>query len=165
VTDRGNEKDAKKTDWNALIPELRSWNNGDGIDPEGWIACAGNFELAIGYTTLFWPDFIRYDDMVFIGSEIDDDGIANINSWLESHSGDKTRTEMVINHIHLIETHFSGCPGATAEKLHYLGVKLKEMWTAKLAQDFPGETFSVSLFGDPSVELSDCQITFHRIRE
>jgi hypothetical protein len=52
------------TDFSELIPELPSWNDGGGIDAESWIGCVGNYQLAVGYTLIFWPRFVRFDDYV-----------------------------------------------------------------------------------------------------
>ena len=27
--------------WESLIPDLKEWNNGKGIDPESWVGCEG----------------------------------------------------------------------------------------------------------------------------
>ncbi|WP_294174378.1 hypothetical protein [uncultured Sphingomonas sp.] len=51
-------------DFAALIPELPRWNNGADIDPESWIECVGNYELATGYSLIFWPKFVQFDGYV-----------------------------------------------------------------------------------------------------
>lgn len=49
------------TDFNALIPEMSSWNNGKGIDVDSWIGCAGKSEIGR-------DDFIgQFDDHLEIG--------------------------------------------------------------------------------------------------
>ena len=52
-----------KTDFHKLIPELKDWNNGDGIDVQSWIECVGSFQKAIGYSTMFWPEWLRGKSM------------------------------------------------------------------------------------------------------
>jgi hypothetical protein len=52
-------------DYAELIPELKAWNNGAGIDIHSWIGCEGDYEPLIGYGCLLWPKFIEYDDCVF----------------------------------------------------------------------------------------------------
>ena len=52
-------------DFTALIPELQRWNEGRGIAPDDWIGCVGNYELAIGYSLIFWPSFVVFDGYVF----------------------------------------------------------------------------------------------------
>ena len=34
-------------DFNELIPEMRDWNNGAGIDVKSWIGCEGSFRMAV----------------------------------------------------------------------------------------------------------------------
>ena len=45
-----------------LQEELGRWNNGGGISIEGWIGCVGNFDLALGYCSVFWPRFEVFGD-------------------------------------------------------------------------------------------------------
>jgi len=73
----------KTDDWDALIPELKDWNNGKGIDPESWVGCEGNFRLAIAYSLIFWPEFNEVDGMIFWG-EINQETLA---SWMRNCSG------------------------------------------------------------------------------
>lgn len=148
-----------------LLPQLKDWNNGQGIDPLSWVGCSGNFDLAIGYTTLFWPDFVEHDGMVFARHALNEKSLGTIKSCLEKFSNDKTQVERLLNHLHLLDTHHVGCPGATPEKLEFLGETLRDMWMAKLTQDFPGVKFIVELLGNPSSDLFDYQITFHKVRD
>lgn len=51
------------------IPEsvpagLAEWNNGRGIELESWVTCSGNFRLAVGYTTIFWPGFVELESYI-----------------------------------------------------------------------------------------------------
>lgn len=45
-----------------LIPDAKLWNNGQGVDPESWIWMTGNYDFAVGYSFLFWPEFVVIDD-------------------------------------------------------------------------------------------------------
>jgi hypothetical protein len=49
----------------SMIQELSAWNNGKGIDLESWTGCSGNFKLAVGYSTIFWPKFNLDEDYIF----------------------------------------------------------------------------------------------------
>ena len=44
-----------------LVPQIREWNGGEGINIKDWISCIGSYEHAIGYSTLFWPKFVLHD--------------------------------------------------------------------------------------------------------
>jgi hypothetical protein len=102
--------------------------------------------------------------MVLLSSRLNEK-LDGITSCLEKLSHDKTQVERLLNHLHLLDTHYAGCPGATPEKLEFLGKTIREMWAAKLSQDFPGVRFALELFGNSSSDLSDYQLTFHKIRD
>jgi hypothetical protein len=56
------------TNFDKLIPELRHWNNGKGIHVLEWLSAIGNYEHAIAYAELFWPDFVEHDGCVLLGA-------------------------------------------------------------------------------------------------
>lgn len=146
------------TDFETLIPELKDWNNGRGIDVESWIGCVGDFQKAIGYSTIFWPRFFEIDDCVVR------EGCTReyIQGWLAHCGGDRRAVETVVNHLHLLDLHHFGCTDATAERLAYLGRTLKEVYECKLEREFPTRTFTVE-FDEPSSEaLLDYVLTFYQ---
>lgn len=113
---------ARRTDddFNQLIPEMQAWNNGAGIPPEEWVGCEGSNELAIGYSLIFWPRFLRIDDYVLrdtAGTE------ARLRRW-EQSCRDRVAIEAVMNHWHIADLHCVGAP-ATEAQLRYLGRVLK----------------------------------------
>ena len=146
-----------------LIPELSLWNNGHGISLEGWISCIGRYDHAIGYATLFWPDFVLYDDCVFVGEP----NPKNYQEWMTQCDGDKTGVEAVINHRHILDIFPSSVfPDSdfkpTKEIVIHMGRLLKDMWQCKLQRDFPERRIKVEFAGDDPVDLLDYVITvFH----
>jgi len=144
----------------SLIPELKQWNNGAGISIESWIACVGDFEHAIGYGRMFWPEFVEYDGCVF------HQGFSE--SAYESCKqccSDGERPEGVMNHWHLAE-HFSAYYDGTVpteEQVVYLGRLLKEMWECKLKRDFPDKKFLVSFSEGSPDDLEGYEITFYQV--
>ena len=44
-----------------MLAELSAWNDGKGIDLESWVSSSGNFRLAVGYSTVFWPRFMLFE--------------------------------------------------------------------------------------------------------
>jgi len=145
-------------DWDALIPELKQWNGGDGIDPESWVGCEGNFQLASAYSLIFWPTFTEYDGMVFRG-EVDP---THIEAWLKSCSGDKRSVEATVNHLHILDLHHAQCADASVERIVYLGNVLKEIYALKLAAQFPNRQFTVELYEPPNKELREYQLLFYQ---
>ena len=143
-------------DFNKLIPELPSWNNGKGIKAYEWIACIGNYEHAIGYSTLFWPDYVEFEDCVFQAESFNE---ITVRNCLKQTSGNKEATESVVNHLHLYDL-FPNTNEPTGEQVIYLAELLKQIWGCKLQHDFPARKFTVDIYGD-----SDLQITFWQPRQ
>lgn len=66
-----------------LIPELKLWNEGKGIDLNAFADAVGRYDHAIAYATLFWPDFVVHDDCVFRNQP----DPANYLNWMEELKG------------------------------------------------------------------------------
>jgi len=151
-----------------LIPELSLWNDGAGIDPESWICCSGNYELAIGYSFLFWPSFILIDDYVVRQGTTKED----IQEWEHALANEKGMSqeakresiEAVLNHIHLTDIHPEDS-NPTEAQLRYLGNVLKQIYSVKLQADFPDRRFVVDFSEPPVTELRDYQLTFWQKRK
>ena len=119
-----------RTDFDALIPELEDWNNGDGISPDGWIGCVGS-TVAVGYSLIFWPRFVRFEDMCFARASAEplrgfepagrkQPGVGRV--------GDEPR--------HLADIHFNMEKPANEAQLRYLGRVLKEIHRSSCAPIF-----------------------------
>ena len=66
-----------------LIPEIKEWqkHHDEKFDVEDWIAIEGNIKLALGYSFIFWPDFMEHENCVFLKSHF---SIENYNEWKKS---------------------------------------------------------------------------------
>ena len=148
-------------DWDSLIPELKDWNNGNGIDPESWVGFEGNFRLAAAYSLIFWPEFTELDGMIFRG-EMDRETLA---AWMNNCSGDRRCVEATANHLHLLDLHYVGSPDANIERIIYLGNVLKDIYQTKLAAQFPDRNIVVEFYEPPDKELQAYQLTFYQHRE
>jgi hypothetical protein len=144
------------TDFNELIPEMRNWNNGAGIDVEGWICGVGGFRLAVGYSAIFWPGFVEFEQYVLREGF----SVEALRDFEKECGGDRRRVEAVMNHLHIADVHSHGCEDINRERVVYLGRVLSEMYLAKLAWQFPSKHFDV-LFDESYAEsLTDYEITF-----
>ena len=139
-----------------LIPDLRKWNDGRGISVEDWVQLVGNFEHAIAYSTLFWPEFQLHDGCVFFAG-LDE---ANYQKWLKTTNGNKTSVQAVMNHRHILDLFPYAEPEPTQEQIIFLGRKLKDMWQTKLNRDFPDQQITVSFPEEPEGDLLSYEITF-----
>ncbi len=147
-------------DFNKLIQELPLWNNGDGIDVEGWLSCMGNNEFAVAYAEFFRPEFIEYDGCLFRGNLNE----KTYHDWVDSTKGNKSSIEVVMNHVHILDIFPNVKVSPSMEQIVYLGRKLKDMWEAKLKRDFPDKKVTVFFPEGDYDDLLDYEITFYQER-
>lgn len=144
------------TDYTQLIPELKDWNNGQGIDPAYWIGCVGTFQFAVGYSALFWPSFVVFEGYVLREGFT----VENLRAWEQQCGNNQRAIESVLNHLHIADTHYVGCPDISQERVIHLGRTLRDIYAAKLAWQFPDRSFTVSFDDSAQNELSDYELTF-----
>jgi hypothetical protein len=147
----------RDTSFDALIPELPHWNNGRGIDVDAWIGCIGRHDHAIGYSRVFWPDFVLHEGhLLRAGFDVD-----SYRGFAATGRG-RQAVEAVMNHEHLVDI-FMGFANEgidpTREQILYLGRMLEEMWTAKLQRDFPDLDLVVSFPREHEDDLTRYEIT------
>jgi hypothetical protein len=147
---------ADEIDYSLLIPELPTWNNGQGIDVDSWLGCKGDFQLAIAFSRLFWPEFVEHDGCV-LRAEFSP---STYQDFFAACKGDRAAVEGVMNHKHLLEFFHHPAPTATTEQLLFLGRVLKKIHAVKLAHDFPDRSFEVHFDEGPFDDLIDYQFTF-----
>ena len=140
-----------------MIPELSAWNGGDGIDLESWIGCIGNFKLAVGYSAIFWPRFVLFEDYVLQ----ENFNVDSLRGFEKSTERDKKSVEWVINHLHIADIQYHGCEDISEDKIVFLGRIIKEIWEAKLKWQFPERPCEVE-FSEPEdrSDLDQFQISF-----
>lgn len=153
------------TNEQTLVPDLKDWKkeNGDKFDLQDWIACKGNIRLAIGYSVIFWPDFVEFNDCVFIKSHFSQD---NYEEWTKSDSVENYRQiEGVINHIHILDLFaWEKQEEINYDQVIYLGKILRNIYDLKLKADFPEKQFMVTFNDDLKTDdLIDYQLTFYQI--
>jgi hypothetical protein len=146
-------------DFNSLVPEMSEWDNGKGVDIDTWIACVGNYEHAIGYSRLFWPEFVEHEGCVFRESQFTPDRYAG---FMEQTQGVQSAVEAVINHLHVERTFGDHDLRPTHDQLIYLGRVLKEMWHCKLRRDFPSKMFEVTFDEETDVGLHGYVVSFNQ---
>lgn len=140
----------------SMRAELARWNNGDGIDLEGWIAGSGDYALAIGYATVFWPRFVEIDGYIVREGTTPE----QLQDW-ERTGASRREVEAVMNHLHLADLHRHANAQLSEDKLVSLGEILREIHAAKLAWQFPHSPCVVRLHVPESgSDFDDWQLTF-----
>jgi len=141
----------------SMADELQAWNGGKGIDLSAWVGCEGRFSLAVGYLTVFWPQFELIDGYILRARTTVD----SIRSFEGRAGSTRQSVEAMLNHLHLTDIQYLGCPDASADKLLVLGTSLKEIYEAKLAWQFPDRPCTVSLVvPEDTNDLEAYQLTF-----
>ena len=143
-----------------LIPDLQRWNNGDGIDLDGYLSCMGNYELAIGFANFYWPTFVEHDGCIFRG----DVNLDIYQQWNAQTEGDKTAIEAVMNHVHILDIFPNVEQPPTRQQIIYLGRQIQQMWAAKLCADFPNMDVAVEFADECGDDLLEYHITFYQNR-
>jgi len=145
-------------DLTALIPEMVDWNFPEGFGVREWIGAAGRYELAIGYSLLFWPRFVVIDGYVLREGCTADD----VRAWEKATPGNRMAIEAVLNHVHMADIH-DGDP--TEAQLRYLGRILRDIHEIKLKADFPARKFVVSFPDEPGLDLIDYELSFWQLEQ
>ncbi|NBB16835.1 hypothetical protein GVN21_15835 [Caulobacter sp. SLTY] len=145
----------------ALIAELPSWNDGrGGVTARNWVGMMGRYDLAVGYSLVFWPRFVRFDGYVLREESFDE---ANLRAWEQAHGDNPQGIEAALNHLHIVDLHGNDETLTEAQAL-YLGRTLKSVWSAKLAADFPELAFEVAFDDTPGQGMLDYEVTFWQLR-
>ena len=147
--------DLTNTDFNQLIPEMKDWNNGKGIDIDSWIQCVASHKILVGCARILWPDFIERDDCIFLALGERED---HYEEWLQRARENRKAAEATANHIHIL--HLFATEPPTRELVLYVGRLMKEVWQVKLNHDFPGRKITVFFPEKDDLELIDYEITF-----
>lgn len=144
----------------ALIPTLEEWGDVD-IGIEDWVAHSGSYELAVGYSRVFWPRIVEFRDYVLIERYANAEAV---DPWEKSCDGNKVAVEALLNHVHMIDLQSNGSAYNEVQLIE-LGRTLKEIYTAKLAWSFPRHRFEVEFDDTPGLLPEDYQVTFWKIRD
>ncbi|WP_127559249.1 hypothetical protein [Saccharospirillum alexandrii] len=141
----------------SMKDELAAWNSGKGIDLESWVGCEGNFKLAVGYASIFWPNFVEFEGYIFTEGFSKD----SVRGF-ESQKGSTPKSvEWVINHLHIADIQHYGCSDIAKDKLLVIGKTLKEIYELKLRALFPEKPCIVEFYvPDDEDDLMDYQVSF-----
>ena len=144
-----------------LVEETKEWNHGKGVDISAWISAEGNYNLALGYTSFFWPKFVEFEDYILYEGVKEE----NVRAFEAMTGSSKKAVESVLNHIHLSDLHNDKDDKISEAKIIYLGEVLKEIYEAKLAWQFPSKPCVVKFYKPQSPEtIEDYQITFWQVK-
>jgi hypothetical protein len=145
----------------SMKAELSAWNNGTGIDLETWVANHGRFSLAVGYASIFWPEFVEFDGYILRKGFSEE----SLRGFERQQNGNRLPVEATMNHLHIADIQHYNCEDASKDKLLMLGNVLKEIYEAKLQWQFPDKPCTVKFFTpDDPEDLTGYEISFWQQR-
>lgn len=137
--------------------ELARWNNGKGIDLESWVYCEGRFALAVGYSAIFWPEFVQFESYILRKGFSE----SSLREFEKQNGATPKSVEWVMNHLHIADIQHSECADLSRDKIVFLGNILKEIYELKLSSLFPHSPCEVEFYiPEDKDDLTDYQISF-----
>jgi hypothetical protein len=139
------------------LSEFQQWRKANGDDFSMWDYLFGvaNVEVAIAFTSLFWPDIVEHEDGIFLAESFE----AQIyQQWKGKFGNDIASIERVINHQHLDDI-LPGADKVGSENLFYLGRAIAQMWASRLESLYPNRRFEVCCDRDESTVV----VTFYQV--
>ena len=112
--------------------------------------------MAVGYTTIFWPEFVEFEGYLLTGGFSQE----ALNGFKQQQGSTRKSVEWVMNHFHIADLH-CGATDLSKDKVVHLGTVLKETYETKLKDRFPNRPCTVEFYipADPEV-LGDYQLSF-----
>lgn len=122
----------------------------------------GNFSLAVGYSTIFWPEFLEFEGYIF-RKEFSE---TSLRGFENQEGSTRKTTEWIMNHFHIADIQHYGCEDISKDKLIFLGNLLKQIYEIKLSAQFP-DTPCIVEFYQPKEgghDLRDYQLSFWQVK-
>ena len=138
----------------ALIAGLDDWLP-NAVTAEERVGMMGNFDLAVGYSFVFWPTFVCFESYVLRQGFSE----AALRGFEASTPGNRSLVEWVMNPVHIADIHCNESPPSETQ-LRHLGRVLKTIHEVKLKADFPERSFVVDFNDEPDLDPIDYQLSF-----
>ena len=140
------------------LTDFQYWKKANGSKFSLWDYLFGvsNLETAIVFTKLFWPDFVEYDNGIFLKESF---SLKIYEEWKIQLKNDIVAIEKVMNHKHL-DNMLPGYETVSDNNSLYLGKIMAEMWGSRLHAVYPNHSFKVECGQDEeTIVLTFSQIT------
>jgi hypothetical protein len=138
------------------LPDYAKWYHREKTDFITYACINITPDLAITVTKLFWPDFILYEDGVFLQNRF---RIATHSDWKNQLGADTSAIEKVMNHIHIAQDLLlHPFQDLSYQNIAYFGSVLINTWGAALRINYPDRTFQIT--GEKDGDFDDFVITF-----
>jgi len=117
---------------------------------------------ALMYLSLFWPDCIEFEGMIFRHDVIESkEDHQRVREALAKNGGDKSRTEASFNIVDVPCMLFSHEAAESPDEVdQYLAEQLAEMWRCRLALIFPDRNITTEVI-QPEDNNDEWGVTFY----
>lgn len=151
-------------DLNRRLRELFERSGAENFNTLDFLHAEGSPLLALMYARLFWPDFVEFDQMVFMTDTVEDAADQErIQAALQRNSGNRMLVERSFN-LREVEDLFGARIGeSTDTEDQALMMTLREMWEARLKSLYPDRQFKVLVI-PPSETGGTVGVTFYECR-
>jgi hypothetical protein len=78
---------------------------------KGRIGRSGSFASAVGYASIFCPEFVEFENFILRGPEIKSEKVLAIREFQSQEGMTAQAVERVLNHLHIADIHYHGVPG------------------------------------------------------
>jgi hypothetical protein len=141
----------------SMVAELAVWNDGRGVSLKTWVECVGDFKLAVGYSMIFWPNFVLFEDFILREGF----NLESLRGFEKGKSEDKASVEWVMNHLHIADIHCNDRENVSEDKIVFLGNALKGIYEVKLRSQFPDRPCVVDFYEpEDKSNLIEFQLSF-----
>ncbi len=138
------------------LPEYYEWYQQEKIDFMTYASNKLTPDLAITVTRLFYPEFILYDEGIFLANLFSKN---NYHEWKSKLNCDLSAIEKVMNHIHLAQDLLIyPFENLSYQNIAYFGNILVKTWSLALKDQYPQRVFKV--VGGKDGDFDDFVITF-----
>lgn len=146
----------------SLLPIYQEYKSVEGnqeLSLWNYLGMRADYDLAVAFSKLFWPDFIEIDNCVLLSEAYDP---THFNKWKEHFQGDGPRIEAAVNRTRLDDLFMHVPEGVefSVQLLEYLAQCLLMCWKHALEAAFPDRRFTFYYGTLP--EESSPTITFHQ---
>lgn len=144
----------------AELPGIKRWLSETSESVWGLLGTKGGAELAIAFSSLYWPEFVEVEGCVLLRERYSP---SRFQDWWKELAGDRSRIEGVVNHVHLWDLFDLDGTSVPDEAVQDLAQVLGLTWRCALQHRFPERDFEVNVVLDDSEEYGPT-ISFSTLR-
>jgi hypothetical protein len=140
----------------AGLKQLHAKDDTTNFNVLDYISAFGTPLYALAYSHLFWPNFIDFDGMVFLDSDLETEADRERVKDTLSKLNDRTEVEKALNTFEVPSGFFNNAAvwATPDEQVSDLAERMRDMWASRLRLLFADRELIVELLDVQGEELS-----------